>query len=118
MMPFHLNTGCEVCGSQESVWETMPGAGGVRVCLAHRREWSKLLVNTYPGLYIEMNTATARFRRMMSGLPFASGIYEDEQVAREFLEVEKQVLVLWENFVDDQRSAIEEAKYKKEGPKK
>jgi len=113
-MPDFLTSGCQICGGHPHAWSEIAGIGTVAMCHHHRHEWHALMVRTLPGLNAELQVATARWRRMMSGFPFTSGINEDQSVAEEYIRMEGEVLTVWEEFVNDQRAVVEEAKRARE----
>jgi hypothetical protein len=95
-------TGCQICNGNPCSHFDIPGIGTAILCFEHRRIWQALLLRTYPGLTAEFQVASAQFRRMMSGWPSATGMTDDATVASTYLDLEEQMLTVWEEFVADQ----------------
>ena len=101
------NRGCVICYDEIWVYQDIDGVGRVMICSLHSRKWQTLMLNTYMGVHADFLVASAAFRRMMSGWPDISGSFgTDRTTALQFIEVEKEMAAIWEEFVEDEQAQL------------
>lgn len=96
-----------ICRDVNWSYQDIDGVGRVLICASHSRKWQTLMLNTYMGAHADFLVASAAFRRMMSGWPDVSGsLGTDRTTALQFIEAERDMAAIWEEFVQDEQAQL------------
>jgi hypothetical protein len=101
---------CQACGKELDGPATfpIPGIMIAKLCVQCRQDFQRVMMVDYPELTARFDESIGRVNQARSGFPSASGLGADEDIFKDHVEREQQMIRMWDEFIKSKQEENEQ----------